>query len=95
MGTVAWQKSSFSGGTDGAECVELGSAGEVLLLRESDDPARVLHATPEGLAALIRHVQDESAWPATVSPGGADCREVPPFPAHPRRVVGLSCNPRG
>ncbi|MFE6164729.1 DUF397 domain-containing protein [Streptomyces sp. NPDC056486] len=57
MGTVAWQKSSFSSGSDGASCVELASSDGTLLLRESDDPARVLTAAPEGLAALIRHVR--------------------------------------
>ncbi|MGW5866154.1 DUF397 domain-containing protein [Streptomyces sp. NPDC055239] len=54
---IPWQKSSFSGPGDGNECVELAAPSGSLLLRESDDPTRVLTATPEGLAALIRHVR--------------------------------------
>ncbi|MFE6164728.1 DUF397 domain-containing protein [Streptomyces sp. NPDC056486] len=54
---ICWQKSSYSGGAEGNECVELAAPGGTLLLRESDDPIRVLTATPEGLAALIRHVR--------------------------------------
>lgn len=52
---LKWQKSSFSGGAAGNECVELASAeGELLLLRESDDPTRILPVAPLGLAALLR-----------------------------------------
>ncbi|MGW0706649.1 DUF397 domain-containing protein [Streptomyces sp. NPDC002643] len=51
-----WQKSSFSGGTDGASCIEIAPSAEDLLLRESDDPDRILPATHQGLAALIRHL---------------------------------------
>ncbi|MGI3225853.1 DUF397 domain-containing protein [Streptomyces sp. GTA36] len=54
---IQWQKSSFSGGGDGNECVELASGDGMLLLRESDDPARILSATPTGLAALLHHLQ--------------------------------------
>ncbi|MFF3415499.1 DUF397 domain-containing protein [Streptomyces sp. NPDC002698] len=48
-----WQKSSFSGPGDGNECVELARAEDTLLLRESDDPERILSVTPQGLAALL------------------------------------------
>ncbi|MCT9075032.1 DUF397 domain-containing protein [Streptomyces fulvoviolaceus] len=51
-----WQKSSFSGGGDGDECVELAHAEDALFLRESDDPDRILQVTPVGLAALLRQV---------------------------------------
>ncbi|MGW5866155.1 DUF397 domain-containing protein [Streptomyces sp. NPDC055239] len=60
MGTAAWQKSSFSGGGDGNECLELALPNGALLLRESDAPARVLTATPAGLAALMRHIRAEA-----------------------------------
>ncbi|MER6010517.1 DUF397 domain-containing protein [Streptomyces bluensis] len=50
-----WQKSSFSGGGDGDECVELAHADATLLLRESDDPTRILPVTPTALAALLRN----------------------------------------
>ncbi|MDF3142527.1 MULTISPECIES: DUF397 domain-containing protein [unclassified Streptomyces] len=51
---IKWQKSTFSSGSDGANCVELAAAEGKLLLRESDDPARILPVTPNGLAALVR-----------------------------------------
>lgn len=54
--TVTWQKSSFSGGGDGANCVEVGTARGTVHLRESDTPSQVLSTSPKGLAALIRHV---------------------------------------
>ncbi|MFE7842598.1 DUF397 domain-containing protein [Streptomyces sp. NPDC057474] len=51
-----WQKSSFSGGADGNECVELSAARNAIHLRESDDPARILPVTRHSAAALIRHL---------------------------------------
>lgn len=51
-----WQKSSFSGGGDGDECLELAHDTDSLLLRESDDPDRILQVTPAGLAALLCQV---------------------------------------
>ncbi|MGW3407857.1 DUF397 domain-containing protein [Streptomyces sp. NPDC000888] len=51
-----WQKSSFSGGADGNECVELAAAEGKLLLRESDTPDRILPLTRTGLTALLRHL---------------------------------------
>lgn len=52
-----WQKSSFSGGADGNECVELAHSDATLLLRESDEPARILPVTPDALAALLRNIR--------------------------------------
>jgi hypothetical protein len=51
-----WQKSTFSSGSDGASCVELALSPDAILLRESDDPTRILPVTPHGAAALIRHL---------------------------------------
>ncbi|MBT2396603.1 DUF397 domain-containing protein [Streptomyces sp. ISL-100] len=53
---VYWQKSSFSGGADGNECVEVAAADGVIRLRESDEPSQVLSINRAGLTALIRHV---------------------------------------
>ncbi|QEU92980.1 DUF397 domain-containing protein [Streptomyces kanamyceticus] len=50
-----WQKSSFSGGGDGNECIELARDETSLLLRESDDPDHILTLTPNALSALISH----------------------------------------
>ncbi|MGW0574445.1 DUF397 domain-containing protein [Streptomyces sp. NPDC002920] len=52
-----WQKSSFSGGGDGDDCLELASAESELLLRESDDPTRILALTPDSLAELLRRLR--------------------------------------
>jgi uncharacterized protein DUF397 len=52
-----WQKSSFSGGADGNSCVELAHGEATLLLRESDDPARIITVTPVALAALLQRAQ--------------------------------------
>ncbi|UUU32532.1 DUF397 domain-containing protein [Streptomyces sp. CA-210063] len=49
-----WQKPTFSSGTDGSNCVELAGSGTGVLLRESDDPTRILPVSPDALAALIR-----------------------------------------
>ncbi|GAA2271500.1 hypothetical protein GCM10010145_54390 [Streptomyces ruber] len=58
MSQNAWQKSSFSGGGDSDECVELAAVQGSVRLRESDDPGTVLTATVPELAALIRHLRD-------------------------------------
>ncbi|MEU1030950.1 DUF397 domain-containing protein [Streptomyces mirabilis] len=52
-----WQKSSYSGGGDGDECVELAHHDNVLLLRESDDPDRILPVSAVGLAALLTRIR--------------------------------------
>ncbi|MEU9955714.1 DUF397 domain-containing protein [Streptomyces sp. NPDC050982] len=54
---IQWQKSSFSGGGDGNECVELAPGDSSLLLRESDEPDRILPVTHHGLAALLHHLR--------------------------------------
>ncbi|MEV0910121.1 DUF397 domain-containing protein [Streptomyces hokutonensis] len=54
---IQWQKSTYSGGAAGNECVELARGEGELLLRESDDPARILAFTLTGLAALLESVQ--------------------------------------
>ncbi|MFE9677536.1 DUF397 domain-containing protein [Streptomyces sp. NPDC006259] len=48
-----WQKSSFSGGGDGSNCLELASTPTTLHLRESDTPATVLTTTPAPLTHLL------------------------------------------
>lgn len=54
---IHWQKSSFSGGGDGDSCVELAAANGDPLLRESDDPDRILPVTRHSLAALLHHLR--------------------------------------
>ena len=54
---INWQKSTYSGGADGNECVELAHTSNELLFRESDDPTRILPVTRDGLAALFRELR--------------------------------------
>ncbi|MFJ2193226.1 DUF397 domain-containing protein [Kitasatospora sp. NPDC087861] len=52
MSQLNWQKSSFSG--DRADCVEIASDGELVYIRESDDPAHIVTTTRTKLNAWIR-----------------------------------------
>ncbi|CAN3982306.1 DUF397 domain-containing protein [Kitasatospora purpeofusca] len=52
MGKLNWQKSSYSG--DAAECVEIASDGELIRIRESDDPAIAITTTKAKLAAWLQ-----------------------------------------
>ncbi|MFJ8504653.1 DUF397 domain-containing protein [Streptomyces avermitilis] len=55
-----WQKSSFSGGGDGNNCLELASTpapASTLHLRESDTPTTVLTTTPTALAHLLAGIR--------------------------------------
>ena len=52
-----WQKSSFSSGMDGSNCVEVAWGGGGVLLRESDDAERILFVAPDALGGLIRDVR--------------------------------------
>lgn len=56
-----WQKSTFSSGTDGSNCVELAAEEGTLLLRESDAPTHILPVSREGMIALLRQVQANRA----------------------------------
>ncbi|MEU6232060.1 DUF397 domain-containing protein [Kitasatospora sp. NPDC047058] len=47
-----WQKSSFSGNQ--ANCVELAQDGELIHIRESDEPSKVVTTTRVKLDAWIR-----------------------------------------
>lgn len=59
---TAWQKSSYSGGGDSSDCVELSAQHQqgTVKLRESDAPYTELSTTPQGLAHLIRHVKSKA-----------------------------------
>lgn len=56
-GVARWQKSSFSGGGDGNECVEVAAVDGAIRLRESDTPGTEMATTPARLAELIREVK--------------------------------------
>jgi hypothetical protein len=57
MAELTWQKSSYSGGGDGNSCIELASTGDVVALRESDDPRTVLTTTPAKLAPFLHAIK--------------------------------------
>ncbi|MFD7984450.1 DUF397 domain-containing protein [Kitasatospora indigofera] len=54
---TTWQKSSYSGGGDGADCIELAVQDDTVLLRESDAPDVVVTTTPAKLRAFILGVK--------------------------------------
>ena len=56
---IQWQKSTFSSGSDGSSCVELAHTDASLLLRESDDPVRILSVTCTALAGLLHHLHGQ------------------------------------
>ncbi len=59
MGTLNWQKSSFSGEGDGNNCLELASpAPAALHLRESDTPTTSLIASASPLGDLLRAIRE-------------------------------------
>lgn len=50
---LTWQKSSFSGGTETEDCVELAATPTSIHLRESDAPTTTLATTRLALKALL------------------------------------------
>ncbi|MER6010516.1 DUF397 domain-containing protein [Streptomyces bluensis] len=54
---IQWQKSTYSGGAAGNECVELALYENELLLRESDTPTRIIPVPATALAALLRDIR--------------------------------------
>lgn len=59
VAVIQWQKSTYSGGAAGNECVELADSEGELLLRESESPTRMLPLTPITLAALLHRIREQ------------------------------------
>jgi hypothetical protein len=57
---IRWQKSSYSDGGDGGQCVEVAATPDSLLLRESEQPDTLVTASPLGLRALLGAIK---RWP--------------------------------
>ncbi|MDJ1136071.1 DUF397 domain-containing protein [Streptomyces iconiensis] len=57
---IVWQKSSFSGGGDGPNCLELGSMRGSILLRESESPSQFLDVEPRVLTGLLNSLKGRS-----------------------------------
>ncbi|WKX74203.1 DUF397 domain-containing protein [Streptomyces sp. XD-27] len=49
-----WQKSSYSGQAPASDCVELARTAGPVLLRESDDPHRIIATGPAPLRGFLR-----------------------------------------
>ncbi|WP_455352648.1 DUF397 domain-containing protein [Streptomyces sp. SYSU K217416] len=54
---LQWQKSSYSGGGSGEDCVELGASRAGVHLRESEAPGTALTTTPRAVRALIAAIK--------------------------------------
>ncbi|MEU4046819.1 DUF397 domain-containing protein [Streptomyces antibioticus] len=63
-----WQKSSFSGGSDGNNCLELASTPAKLHFRESDAPATVLTTTRAPFAHLLAGLRADTVADQTSAP---------------------------
>jgi hypothetical protein len=59
--SLKWQKSSFSGGGEGNDCLELASTPTTLHLRESDAPTTILTTTPTALSHLLAGIRTDAA----------------------------------
>lgn len=54
---IHWQKSSFSNGGDGAQCIELASTADGIVIRESSDIGAVVTTSREKLRAFLLGVK--------------------------------------
>ncbi|MCC3767724.1 DUF397 domain-containing protein [Streptomyces sp. UNOC14_S4] len=57
-GEIRWQKSSHSGGDLNQDCIELAATEGVILIRESDDPDRIIRTSHAKLRAFMLGVKD-------------------------------------
>ena len=60
---LTWQKSSFSGGAEGNECVEVIATPTTIRLRESDTPTTHLTTTPTPLTHLLHAIRTGALHP--------------------------------
>ncbi|WP_327402650.1 DUF397 domain-containing protein [Streptomyces sp. NBC_01288] len=60
---LRWQKSSFSGGAEGNECVEVAATPGMIHLRESDTPTTHLTTTPTPLTHLLQAIHTGTLHP--------------------------------
>ncbi|MEU9312686.1 DUF397 domain-containing protein [Streptomyces sp. NPDC048256] len=74
MNPTDWQKSTYSDGGDGNDCVELASTPTALHLRESDAPGTALVTAPAPLAQFLHAIRTGTPGivaSVTAHPGGA------------------------
>ena len=60
---INWQKSTFSGGGDGDDCVEVAATPTTIRLRESDSPAHELTTMPAPLTHLLQAIRTGALHP--------------------------------
>ncbi|MFD4559315.1 DUF397 domain-containing protein [Streptomyces sp. NPDC058469] len=61
--TLYWQKSTFCGGGDGDDCVEVAASPTTIHLRESDTPTAHLTTTPTPLTHLLQAIHTRTLHP--------------------------------
>ncbi|MBB1244629.1 DUF397 domain-containing protein [Streptomyces durbertensis] len=54
---MKWRKSSFSTDSEG-NCLEVATQGDVILLRESDEPEHIIRTTRPKLRAFLQGVRN-------------------------------------
>ncbi|MGW7003586.1 DUF397 domain-containing protein [Streptomyces sp. NPDC054933] len=54
---ITWQRSSFSGGAEGNNCVEVRIYADRIHLRESDAPNAIVTTNRTHLSAFIRRIK--------------------------------------
>jgi hypothetical protein len=57
---LKWQKSSFSGGGEGNDCLELAATPTTLHLRETDEHTTLLTTTPTTVAHLLTGIRTDA-----------------------------------
>lgn len=59
---ITWRKSSYSGGGDGNNCVEIAPYDSRIAIRDSKTPARATLSVPAGaFAAFVEALKSDSA----------------------------------
>ncbi|MDF3289108.1 DUF397 domain-containing protein [Streptomyces silvisoli] len=55
--SITWQRSSYSAGSEGNTCVEVGTSANRIHLRESDTPNAIITTNRMHLSAFIRRIK--------------------------------------
>jgi hypothetical protein len=58
--SINWQRSSYSAGSEGNTCVEVGIVANRIHLRESDTPNAIVTTNRRHLSAFIRRIKTGS-----------------------------------
>ncbi|MEV8341161.1 DUF397 domain-containing protein [Streptomyces niveus] len=72
-----WQKSSFSGGDDNQDCIELAEADSQILLRESNAPGTIITTDRAKLRAFLLGVKPASSTTSSADQPRPAARALP------------------